>query len=173
MNAKEIEIITKKLYSTNSVDIMSALETIAASGSSNLIPALVALYGHSDNNSIKSKIENILFNIKSPDAVPFFVEELSNCKNNTSEILLLNACWNTGLDFSAELELFIDIFAQADFITAFEAFTVIDNTEPDLITPENAQTYLTLIQSHNSKLNSDKKALAVGMESMFEAIIST
>ena len=55
------------------------------------------------------------------------MDKLINATSDTGKANLLRICWESAIDFSEYLDVFVDMLINEDFITALEASTVIEN----------------------------------------------
>ena len=67
-----------------------------------------------------------MYDIKNPQAASFFIDALSDNQYALARIVILQAIWQSGIDYSKYARVFIDILIQDDFATAIEAFSVLD-----------------------------------------------
>ncbi len=128
-NKKLNDNIIRKLYSTNEQEILSALSEIKETGNSGYITLMIDLLHNSPSELVSEQISIILSEVKHSNAVPFIVEALENSKYLAHRETLVRICWENGLDYSNNLSTFVDILISGDYMTAFEAFTVIEHTE--------------------------------------------
>ena len=55
------------------------------------------------------------------------MDKLINATSESGKANLLRICWESAIDFSEYLDVFVDMLLNEDFITALEASTVIEN----------------------------------------------
>ena len=70
MTTKEISQQTKRLYSTDTLQVLKSLEVIKKEGDARFLPALLNIYETENNPKITVPLEALLFNIKEEQAVP-------------------------------------------------------------------------------------------------------
>ncbi len=167
MTTQDISQLNKQLYSTSKSDVLSALDTIKHKGDTRLLPALLNLYETETNSEISHKLETLLYDIKDQQAVPILAKAVADTQNADFKTRLISVCWNTGLDFSEHLSTFTKIFTEADFLTAFEAFTLIDNTEPEQIKENEIIKNQKLLHKAKTHITKEKSALFESLEQMF------
>ncbi len=121
--------ILEQLMSKDEQVIIQAVEFIHEKGNVDYIPHLVFCYTNNASGDVKKKITNLLNDIKDARVAPVMVEMLK--KHNPDEVtsMLLTACWSSGIDYAPFLPVFCDMVISEDYMTAFEALTVIDNME--------------------------------------------
>ncbi|MCF8362016.1 MAG: hypothetical protein K9G70_05270 [Prolixibacteraceae bacterium] len=157
-NKKVNDSIIKKLYSNDSTQVSNALDDIKLNGNSNYIPILVDLLHKNENQEANDKILKILSEIKHTDAVPELINAIENEKYTSIHELLVRVCWENGLDFTNYFSTFIDILITGDYMTAFEAFTVIENSEGTL-SETSADEYINLLNKEIENVPTDRATL--------------
>jgi hypothetical protein len=129
-NSIEKEWITS-LESSDPALILLALHEIRNSGSVKIFPVLFNMVNKNTDPQIRIEILKLVSEIKSQEAVPIIAESLHN--NDFGDYLpaFVAACWQSGLDFSKHLCVFAGLFIRADYISALEAYTVIEESIPN------------------------------------------
>jgi hypothetical protein len=119
------------LEATDPAAILPILHEIRNAGSVKILPVLFRLIHKNTDPQIRNEIINLLSELKSPEAAPIIATSLE--KNDFGDYLpaFVAACWQSGLDFSKHLLVFTGLFIQADYMTALEAFTVIEESIPN------------------------------------------
>ncbi len=84
------------------------------------------------NNSTREEKDEALKVLKENNAQSFILNAIAKTKNLKQKALLVAACWETGLDFSKDYAVFIDLIGHEDFTVSFEAFTVIQEMETEI-----------------------------------------
>jgi hypothetical protein len=111
-----------------------------------------------NNEEIENEIIKLLSEIKAKDAPEEFVIALQNERYAPLKEILLGCCWQNGLDFSPYLKVFSDIFLENDYMVAFEAYTVIQNTE-EKISTDDAKAITLKLQKAIPLVTDDRKIL--------------
>ncbi|MDA3817010.1 MAG: HEAT repeat domain-containing protein [Prolixibacteraceae bacterium] len=157
-NKKVNDSIIKKLYSNDSTQVSNALDDIKLNGNSNYIPILVDVLHKNENQETIDKILKILSEIKHTDAVPELIKAIENEKYANIHEMLVRVCWENGLDFTNNFSTFIDILINGDYMTAFEAFTVIENSEGTL-SETSADEYINSLNKEIENVPKDRATL--------------
>lgn len=84
------------------------------------------------SRSSREEKDEALIALKENNAQSFILNAIAKTKNLEQKALLIAACWETGLDFSKDYIVFIDLIGHENFIVSFEAFTVIQEMEADI-----------------------------------------
>lgn len=97
------------------------------------------------SKSTREEKDEALKVLKENNTQAFILNAISKTKNLAQKALLIAACWETGLDFSKDYLVFIDLICSKDFVVSFEAFTVIQEMEAE-IDKTTLQSSLTLLK---------------------------
>ncbi len=126
-NKSSIQTLSQKLQSNNNTQILEAIKKIRNHGDVSLIPFLLNVYVTNSDSIVQKSVAECLYDIKSPLAAPVFIEALSNKAFTDAQNVILQAIWQSGIDYSKYADSFIHILINSDFETAIEAFSVIDS----------------------------------------------
>ncbi|MFP4023332.1 MAG: hypothetical protein ACLFVR_02310 [Thiohalospira sp.] len=124
MNNKEL---TKNLRSEKTETVITTLKYISTDGNKEIMPEVINLLHHTKSTLVRDEIIKILENLKDQNSTQALVNAIKDINYKDELSVLVSACWKNGLNFEEHIETFIDVFIQADFQLAFDAFTVIDN----------------------------------------------
>jgi hypothetical protein len=167
---KKIKLIIKKLQSNNVEEVLFTIKQIRNTGSPKILPFLIDLLYTSKSEKIKSTIQSLLNDLKNKDCTSEIVKALKNEKYKKIHHLLLSSCWQSGLDYSEHLELFVNLFITGDFGVAFEAFTILDNSE-DKYEAEAIDIQISNLKSNISGFTgSQKEGLFVELVHVLESL---
>jgi len=119
----------KRLFSGSTETTVSAIQSLKETGNKDYLPILFDLLLTKPVSEVEKEILNLLANVKDKEAVPVLIDALQDEKYKSIRKELTSLCWQNGLDFSANMELFIDLIINEEWAIAFEAFTVIENFE--------------------------------------------
>ena len=120
----------EQLYSPKEELAMDAIKTLRNSGDPSVIPYLVDLYVSTDKPKIESALGNFLRDIKDQSAVKALMDAIANPRFDKKLTQLVSFCWQTPLNFSSYLDVFVDITIEKDYQTSIEAFTVVEEALP-------------------------------------------
>lgn len=128
-NPNEHNHILQGLYSVDPVVVIESIEKLRSLGRVSDIPVLVDLLHSSHDLDVKAKISGLLATLKDTAAIPEVIAAIQNPKYLPELKVLVSSCWESGLDYSRYLSLFVDLLIGHDFLVAFEAYTVLMNME--------------------------------------------
>lgn len=147
--------IINKLQSTDPIVVMETIKQLRSSGNAVYLPILIDLLHSSGNPEIKSKIFNLLADLKNNDAIPHLINAIQDKKYAEERKVLVSVCWENGLDYSAYLTMFVDLVIAEKFDIAFEAYTVITTMEgkisSELLNSETDKIESVLNQAEEQK----------------------
>jgi hypothetical protein len=104
-----------------------------------------------DENIIREEKDKLLAYIKEKKLNKLLMKAIDEAETNEDKARLLNACWESGLDFANDFMYFVKYALDDDFIVSMEAFTVAENIEE---LKEEQLTEAILFIDQNSKSNS-------------------
>ncbi len=152
------QTIVEKLYSNDELEVLSAIDELREKGNFAYIPLLLGCYERKDSTLIRRKITELLTDVKNPEIVPIIIEELKKTTSKEIRSLLLTVCWSSGLNYERYFNDFVDIVLNADYLSAFEALTVIDNfTRP--VPKEDIRRNIDRIVDASIKAEEEKKPI--------------
>ena len=160
-------IIIRDLWSEEEKLVLKTLKKLRSAGNIGYIPELLKLLQKTHNETIRKELVLFIADIKDPRVIPFFLAGLRDPGLKDIRGSIVSACWQSGLDYSKDLELFIQVFFEGDFVTALEAFTVIEEAAFDL-PPEELKKILKLVQKGLKKVDEEKKPLSIELEKLLK-----
>jgi HEAT repeat protein len=123
------ESVISDLKSENELLALAAIEKLKKGGDASYIPAILSALSQTNEISIENGIAQLLFDLKDPEALNELVNQLSSESFSDIRLLMLSACWHTGLDLSHRLPEFITIASTGSYMECLEVLTVIENWE--------------------------------------------
>jgi hypothetical protein len=170
MNNNTNDSIIGDLFSIDQSIVLKTLSEISFTGKTHYIPVLIEILHSTDNQEVKQAIVKILSELKITNAVPVLVEAINNPNYKAIQEILVRICWENGLNFSPHLSTFVDLAIHADYMTSFEAITVIENSEGE-ISEEEAQSLIATIKNSIEKVPSERKILLSEIISFLPTLI--
>jgi hypothetical protein len=96
------------------------------------LPEVIKLLHDTKNEETRREVSLFLNDFKDPGGIPNIIDALNNDRFKSIWNIITSACWQSGLDFSDNLDTFIRILLKEDYITSLEAFSVIEQSLPYL-----------------------------------------
>lgn len=123
------ESVIKDLKSNDETIALAAIEKLKKGGDASYISDILTALKNTTEVSVESSIAQLLFDLKDKDAVEELVNELSNLEFADIRVLMLSACWQTGIDLSHRLPDFITVASTGSYMECLEVLTIIENWE--------------------------------------------
>jgi hypothetical protein len=118
----------RTLGSSNIEQVINTLNEIRNSGSINILPFLLKMIHKNTDDLVRNEILKLVSEIRSQEAVTQITESIEQNDFGDDLPAFIAACWMSGLDFSKHLSIFTNLFIRKDYLTALEAFTVIEES---------------------------------------------
>ena len=156
--SKEEKLMISKLQSGKLSQIVEVLREVKVNGSVRLIPYLFEIVASKKFAPIEDEIIRMMSDVKKKAAVPYIIESIKKYQfeDNTASIVAI--CWQSRLDFSAYLPVFVEFFFQNDYQTSIEAFTVIEESLP-YATVAQKNECLIILERDSSRVSEILKPL--------------
>lgn len=154
---KQIAIITS-LKSMNDEQVISIIQDFRENGELFILNPLLEMIYSNRSYSLKETILELVGDIKNQQAVEIISHSIQNHIGDLNTTGLISACWQSNLDFSDYLPVFIEILCSSDYLASFEAFTVIENSVSN-IEPQNIDLYIATLESKLKSTPLEKKSL--------------
>lgn len=119
--------IRKKINSNDPELLAEAIKDIKENGDLNIAETLLSILPTLCEPHTQTTIINLLADIKDNNFRPLLIKNIQATTDSSLKKLLLRIVWESALDYSPYLEVFIHILQNDEFTTAFEASTVIEN----------------------------------------------
>lgn len=118
--------IKLKLNAGSTNGIITTLKELHKSGNPSILPLVLNLLETNTNENIINEVYILLGELKDNKAVPAIVNFISEHPSNKHLAKVISCCWLSGLNFSADLPIFIKSFIEGSYEVALESFTVIE-----------------------------------------------
>jgi hypothetical protein len=152
------QLLTRLIADDDKIKL-KALGELRSSGRPEYIPVLLDIMNNTNNKSILQEIQVLLADIKDKGIMTHFIEALRDPKFKKLHAGIASACWQSGLDYSSHLDLFIKLFLESDYITALEAFSVIEESLENM-TEDDIGNKRSLLLKGFEQISEEKKPLA-------------
>ncbi len=152
-------LILRDLWSENEQTVLKTLLNLRSGGNIYYIPELLKLLNLSGKEAVEKELVRFIADIKDSAAVPYIVEGLKDPELSGVRGQIISACWQSGLDYSRETGLFIELFLEGDYLTALESFTVIEESLIKLEQQEIEDARSQVLEGLD-KVSEEKKPLA-------------
>ncbi len=150
------------LWSSSKETRDAEIERIRISGDLAEVTRIIAAIRDQKDELTKQLLTTLLSDIKKHEMVDILIDQLQVKGNVSVYKELLQACWQSQLDFSKHLTLMVDLFLTQNYGVALEAFTVVETSilEQD-IAFEIRHNLIQKIKTVLHDLSYEQKLLAV------------
>jgi hypothetical protein len=112
------------LFATEVDKVFAALQEIPEKGNASFVLPLLKTYkAWETDEGIRAKIGTILYELKTPEAIPELMKALELPELQKEKAFILSIFWNAGL-IPTELDILVRQALKGDFMVAFEVFTI-------------------------------------------------
>jgi hypothetical protein len=151
--------IIRRIRSDKQVLVIPVLNHLRQSRyASGYIHELIHLLLETKNDEIRRELLLYLNDLKDPEVIPHLIDALCNDHFRPVWNIIISACWQSGMDYSKYLDTFILIFLKEDYLTSLEAFSVIEQSLPQLDI-DMIRKYREQLTSGIQKVEKEKKPL--------------
>ena len=151
---KQIEAIR----SNNRTAILATLSDLRSGGHVSILHELLNLLLISEDEEIRSGITSLLNDLKEQEAAEILAKSIADPGFLDIQTILVAACWQNGLVYGEYISTFVDVVISGNYITAIEAFTVIEEAIGE-VEEKQRKKLVTKLKASISELDNEKQAL--------------
>jgi hypothetical protein len=151
--------LLKRLRSGNETAVLKALGELRSSGHLEYIPHLLDIMSLSESENVHREMVSFLADIKVKAVTQYLIDGLKNPALQGVRSEIASVCWQSGMDYSEHIDLFIDIFLESDYMTSLESFSVIEQSL-EYLTEEECAQKRDLVLEGLERVSDEKKPLA-------------
>ena len=134
-------VLSSELKDSDEFEFDEELKSIREKGDVEMIPALVEfIEDETIDTHRRHKIAELLGDITTPSAREILIEAVNKLRGKPALAMVISSLWQSRLDFSQWLDIFVEIMFEEELYTAIEAVTLIENSLEKL--DENQKTDL-------------------------------
>ncbi len=122
------------------------------------LPEIINLLHGTSSEDTRREISLFLNDINNPAVIPHIIEALNNKKYKPEWVIITSACWQSGLDYSNNLDIFIRLLLEEDYLIALEAFSVIEQSF-HLLEDKDLTEYRKILTEGLKKVGKEKAPL--------------
>ncbi len=149
----------KDLWSADDLVVLKTLHKLSKAGNLTYVPDLLKLLSQTSSELIEKELIRFLADIKKQAVVPLVVAGLKKPGLKNARAGILTVIWQSGLDYSKHMDLFIQLFLEGDYLVALESFTVMEQSIEHLSDQEIEEKRNNLLDGLD-RVSKDKKPLA-------------
>jgi len=120
------------LRSGHRATILDTLQSIRTDSNVSIIPGLIELLSLQEDEEIKSQIARLLNDLRIQEAAPLLAEAVIHPDHGHVSHILAAACWQNGLSYAGQADIFVRAAIEGSYQTAVESFTVLEEVAAEL-----------------------------------------
>lgn len=156
---KKLKELAGVLKKGNPLFIAKAIKSLRAEEPfEGAVGLLTEYFNNSADEGISNLIEDFFNDIKQPSVRPEVMAEIRKPWKQDTISMLVSSCWQSGLDYSEYTGDFAAVFLEADYATAIECMTVIEESA-NLNTREQKNNFIKIIKNSSGAFTHEKAVL--------------
>ncbi|MDB4655851.1 hypothetical protein OAE48_03290 [Flavobacteriales bacterium] len=145
--------VIKDLKSNDEAFALKAIEKVKKGGDASYINELLIALTETTEVGIENAISQLLFDLKDKEAVEEIVNQLVNPTYDDIRVIMLSACWQSGMDLSHRLPDLVTVVSTGSYMECLEVLTIVENWEG---IPNQEMLDLEIIRLKSFLTESDK-----------------
>lgn len=121
--------VINDLKSNNETVALAAVDKLKKAGDATFIPEILSALSSTTEVAIENALAQMLFDLKDKEAVEEVVNQLFTEEFKDIRVLMLSACWQTGMDLSHRLPDLITVVTIGSYMECLEVLTIVENWE--------------------------------------------
>lgn len=163
---KRLRELSEILDKDNNILICEAIELLRTElAFKGAIGLLTAFYNKTNDLSIKKTIARFMNDLKDQSACEEVITEIRKQWNIDTISMLISSCWQSGLNYSDYVNDLVTVFLKADYITAIECLTVIEESSLGL-SRNRKNEIINIIEQNIAAQVNEKKRLSLELMSI-------
>jgi hypothetical protein len=156
---KKLQELAVRLNDKNNNITVAAIDSLRTEAPfSGAIQLLANLYDTSEVIVIKDHIRRIMNDLKESSARSEVIAEITGSHQPETLAMLVSSCWQSGLDYSEWASDLTLVFCRADYPTALECFTVIEESAQSL-PAQKKKDLISILRENEDKKHNEKSVL--------------
>ncbi|MFT6167438.1 MAG: HEAT repeat protein [Vicingaceae bacterium] len=162
-NSAVINEIISHFKSDDSKIVLEAIKKNRKEGNSVSFKALLELLRDTDEPTVEAAIIEFLYDLKDEESIPVLIDAIQDEEFLFYQSFLVAAFWQSAIDGSDYINVFVKAAIKGDYMTSLEALTVIENFDSAFPQDELVELESDLIEAADEIEDEDKKVLLVSM----------
>jgi len=168
-SAKKLDELGKMLSTGSRHDIEKTVTSLRNSASyEGALKMLALFYDKTGDEELKLLISGFFNDIKEPTSCPEVMEALTGAKGQATKAMLAASCWQSGLDYSEHAVTLTRIYAEGDYATSLECFTVLETCAATISDDDRAHI-IRLLENETEMQDDAKKKLTGELITLLKA----
>ena len=162
-NSTAVQSILKDLNAGDPKIVLEAITKSRKDGNAKTLEAMLAVLKETDEPLVESKIIEFLFDLKVDESVSILIAAVQDEEMVYYQNFLVSAFWQSAIDGSDYLDVFVKTAISGEYLTTLEALTVIENFDRAYPQSELLELETDILEAIEKEINEDKKTLLVSL----------
>jgi len=162
-DSKIISSILNDLNASDPKIVLDAIKKSRKDGNAKTFQAILNTLKDTDEPTVEAAIIEFLYDLKDEESIPVLVDAIENEEMSYYHSFLVSAFWQSAIDGSDHLDLFVRAAIKGEYMTSLEALTVIENFDSAFSQSELLDYEADLNEAAENEENQDKKALLISL----------
>ena len=162
--------ILKDLQASDPKIVLDAIKKSRKEGNVKIFKAIVETLKNTDEPEIESAIIEFLFDLKDESSISILIDAIQDDEMDYYRSFLVATFWQSALDGSNHLDVFVKSAINSDYMTTLEALTVVENFDCPFNESLIQECMIDLADAAENETNEDKKALLQSFYKVVQAL---
>lgn len=155
---KEKELVNSLLASDDKL-VLNAIKQCRKEGNPKILKVILEVLNKTDEPDIEAEIISLLYDLKEQDNADIIAATLESNEMEFYNSFLISTFWQSSLDGSGFIELFVKKAVEGDYMTCLEALTVIENFDSSFAEETLMNLTADVEEAIEEEKDSEKKEL--------------
>jgi hypothetical protein len=159
LSEKKVKELSALLLKNDSILISKGIGLLRnAEPFEGAIGLLASFYDKTEDITVRKAIEDFMNDLKDQSVSKEVITEIRKPFKPATISMLVSSCWQSGLNYSEYSADLVNIFLKADYVTAIECLTVIEESVHELTTAKRNEI-IKNIEAYHVQSSDEKKGL--------------
>ncbi len=162
-DTKAVQAILKDLKASDPKIILDAISKSRKEGNAKTFKAILDVLKDTDEPTVEAEIVDFLFDLKDEGSVSILIDAIQDEEMVYYQSFLVSAFWQSALDGSDHLNLFVKTAIEGEYLTTLEALTVVENFDRAYPQSKLLEMEADILEAIEKESNEDKKTLLASL----------
>ncbi|MAY82506.1 MAG: hypothetical protein CMP59_00055 [Flavobacteriales bacterium] len=162
--SKEIKQIKTALSSSNKEQVLEGIKLSRAHANRQTFGLMLKSLKDTDEPEVEAAIIQFLYDLKDESSVEPLIEALKNDDMTYYHSFIIAAFWQSAIDGSAYLDVFVEKAIKGEYMSSLEALTVIENFDSSFPSDLLMDLDADLTEAIESEESEEKKNLLISLK---------
>ncbi len=169
-DSKAIKSILTDIQASNEQIVLDAIKRNRKEGNNKTFAALLQTLKKTDEPSVEAAIIEFLYDLKDQGSVDVLINALNDHEMAFYDSFLIAAFWQSPIDGSEHLQLFVKKAIEGDYMVCLEALTVVENFDSRFNSETIIELEADLEEAIEAEKERDKKNLLISLRKVVSTL---